>query len=869
MADFTDKVQTILNESIQLSKEFSNQLVHPAHILMVLLEDESQFLKSALSRSNADLLTFEKLVKELLQKQPQQHPIDKVELHPLSMRAIQKAEELKKQQHDSFIAVDHLVLGLIEVDDIANILQKSNTTKQMLTKTITQIRGNKRVDSKEGDANYEALQKYAVNLTALAAQGKLDPVIGRLNEINRVIEILCRKTKNNAVLVGPAGVGKTAIVEGLAMRIANHDVPSTLNVQIHSLDLGALISGAKYRGEFEERLKAVLNEIKQADGKIILFIDEIHQIVGAGKTEGAMDAANLLKPMLARGELRCIGATTIEEYRKYIEKDAAFERRFQVVKVDEPSKEEAISVLRGLKEKYESHHGVQILDDAIIQAVLLSTRYISGRYLPDKAIDLLDEACASTRVQLDSQPIEIDSLERIILQLQIEATALLKEQDNKSKERLQIVNEEIGKLQEQLHPLKLRYQQEKQRVDQSRQIQQKIEELKTKQVLATRKGDLALAADLQYYAIPDLESQLVEAQQKELQNKNLPSMLTEVVTGIQITKVVSKWTGIPVERLSASEIDKLLQLQSLLSMRVIGQEQACKAVSEAVLRSRAGLSRPGAPTGSFLFAGATGTGKTELAKSIAFELFNDDKHMVRLDMSEFMEPHSVSKLIGAPSGYIGYDDTNQLCEQVRQRPYNVVLFDEIEKAHPQVLNILLQILDDGHLTDSHGRTVNFTECVIILTTNVGYQYLRQNMTPEIKELVMNEVKNAFKPEFLNRLDDIIIFNKLNKITLSQIIRQELSRIERRLVDKEIKIKISDVGVDLVLGKCYDEAYGARPVKRWLEKNLTTLLSRLIISGKLLDKSDVIIEGQEKDYEMMHDDNVYYEDGLAFHVKQRE
>eukprot|EP00835_Amoeboradix_gromovi_P005190 NODE_465_length_8145_cov_0.434999.p1 type:complete len:873 gc:universal NODE_465_length_8145_cov_0.434999:2978-5596(+) len=872
MSDFTDKVQVILNESIQLAKQFSNQYVHPSHILLCLLEDESQFLKSAISRSNGDLLTFEKLIKQLVQKQPQQHPIDKVELHPLSTKAIQKAEELKKKQHDSFIAIDHLVLGLVDLEDISNILQQSNLTKQMFTKTIEQIRGNKRIDSQSDDANYEALKKYAIDMTELAVQGKLDPVIGRLNEINRVIEIMCRKSKNNAVLIGPGGVGKTAIVEGLCMRIANNDVPSSLKVKVFSLDLGALVAGAKYRGEFEERLKAVLKEVKDNHGKIILFIDEIHQLVGAGKTDGAMDAANLLKPMLARGELRCIGATTLEEYRKYIEKDGALERRFQQVYVSEPSKEDAISILRGLKEKYESHHGVRILDSAIIQAVMLSSRYITERYLPDKAIDLLDEACASTRVQLDSQPIEIDSLERRILQLQIEATALKQEQDQRSLDRLSIVHQEISKLQEQLSPLKLKYQSEKGRIDELQLLQQKYEELKVKVMLAERSNDLSKAADLKYYAIPEIESKLLQLQQKQKESRveSDESYLTEVVSEQQITNVVSKWTGIPVDKLSRSEIDKLLKLQQHLSQRVIGQAEAVKAVSEAILRSRAGLGRPNQPTGSFLFAGSTGTGKTELSKAIAYELFNDDKHMVRIDMSEFMESHSVSKLIGAPSGYVGYEDSNMLCELIRRRPYNVVLFDEIEKAHPSVLNILLQILDDGRLTDSHGRVVSFTECVIILTTNVGYQFLQSVQTPEIKQLVMQEIKSTFRPEFLNRLDDIVIFNKLSRNDLELIITKELGLLMARMGDRKITIEASQSAIDVILNRSYDEAYGARPVKRWLEKRLTTLLSRLIIGGKLLDNSAVYLEGHENNYDMMLDEeNCYYEDGLAFHVKHSD
>ena len=860
MAEFTDKVTTVLNDSIQLAKTFSNQYVHPTHILLVLLEDEAQFLKSALSRSNADLLLFEKLIKEHVQKQPQQQPIDKVELHPLSQRAIQKADAIKQQQHDSYIAVDHLVLGLIDLQDIEDILKQCHTSKAMFVKTLQQIRGSKRVDSKTDDENYEALKKYAIDMTALAEQGKLDPVIGRLQEINRIVEIMCRKSKNNAILIGNGGVGKTAVVEALCMRIANNDVPSTLKCRVFALDLGALVAGAKYRGEFEERLKAVLSELKQNQGKVILFIDEIHQLVGAGKSDGAMDAANLLKPMLARGELRCIGATTLEEFRTFIEKDSALERRFQQVYVEEPSKEEAISILRGLKEKYESHHGVRILDAAIIQSVVLSSRYITERYLPDKAIDLLDEACASIRVQLDSQPVEIDSLERRILQLQIEATALKQETNEQSQIRLQQVQQEISQLEEEKQPLLLKYQSQKSRVDHSRQVQQKIEELKTKALLAERQGDLSKVADLKYYAIPDLESKLQQIEQQTTEN----DMLKEIVDESQITKVVSRWTGIPVNRLSQSEQQKLLHLGDALKQRVIGQDHAIHSVVEAILSSRAGLSRPNMPTGSFLFAGSTGTGKTELSKALAKELFNDENHMVRIDMSEFMEAHSVSKLIGAPSGYVGYEDGNMLSELIRRRPYNVVLFDEIEKAHPSVLNVLLQILDDGRLTDSHGRTVRFTETVIILTTNVGYQYLGGKLTPEVTQQVMQAIKQTFKPEFLNRLDDIVVFNSLTKLDLKQIVLKEIGLLTNRLQDKQITIEMTDAAIDLVLTKSYDEAYGARPVKRYIEKTLTSLLSRLIISGKLPDHSKVVIDQQERDYDMMVD-NSYAQDGLVFIV----
>ncbi|KAF9161991.1 hypothetical protein DFQ26_003973 [Actinomortierella ambigua] len=863
---FTEKTEKTLGQAQELASEFSNSQISPIHIVSAMMDESqegpgSSLLKSIINKAGGVPQEIERNFKKLLVRLPTQSPapVD-IGFSPQALQLLRKAQEYQKKQKDSFISVDHVILALTDDPICWKVFTDAGITKVAFENAIHQTRGNRRVDSKSAEEGYEALSKYAIDMVALAEQGKLDPVIGRDDEIRRVIRVLSRRTKNNPVLIGEPGVGKTAVVEGLAQRIVRKDVPVSLQCRLFSLDMGALIAGAKYRGEFEERLKAVLKEVKESEQGIILFIDEIHLVLGAGKTDGAMDAANLLKPMLARGELRCIGATTLDEYRQHVEKDPAFERRFQQVMVGEPSLTDTISILRGLKERYETHHGVKVTDAALVTAATLAHRYITSRFLPDKAIDLMDEACANTRVQLDSQPELIDQLERRHLQLEVEATALSKEKDPASQQRLLKVREEMSKISEELKPLKLKYELDKNRINEVRDLSQKLQDLKTKAEEAERNYDLAKAADIRYYAIPDLEKKIATATAERAKQeaeqmvavasgqKIEGALVTDVVGPDQITEVVSRWTGIPVQRLNKSQVERLLQLGDRLGQRVVGQDDAVEAVAEAVLRSRAGMAKEHAPTGSFLFLGPTGVGKTELAKALAHELFDDENMMIRFDMSEYMESHSVARLIGAPPGYVGHDEGGQLTEAVRRRPYSVVLFDEIEKAANNVLNILLQILDDGRLSDSKGRTVDMSNCVIILTSNVGYQHLQHasakgsgGISEETRELVMRDVKNHFKPEFLNRLDDIILFSPLGREQLSKIVRAQLKVIERRLDSKNIKLHITDGAVQKVLNDAWDPLYNARPLRRYLEKQIVTKVSRLLLSGELTEYQTVLVD----------------------------
>ena len=847
---WTQKAQEALQRARQIAVRYAQQQVDVPHLLQALLDDGEGLAVSLLQRVGVPVTQLRARVEEALNELPRisgSVEEGKIYVTQTLNELVVRAGDMAARLKDEYLSVEHLLLAMADSGKKATcgrLLADFGATTSKLLTALKEVRGNQRVTTDNPEGQYEALKKYGNDLVELAKSGKLDPVIGRDTEIRHVIRILSRKTKNNPVLIGEPGVGKTAIVEGLAQRIVRGDVPEGIkDCTIFALDMTALMAGAKYRGEFEERLKAVLNEIKAAEGRIILFIDEIHTIVGAGKTEGSSDAGNMLKPMLARGELHCIGATTLDEYRKYMEKDAALERRFQPVQVDAPSVEDTISILRGLKERFERHHNVRIQDAALVSAAVLSDRYIQDRFLPDKAIDLLDEACASIRTEMDSMPAELDEITRKVTRLEIEETALKKEKDAASKSRLQELRKELAELKSKSDEMMARWQAEKKALEQTKTLREQLEAARVDYDRAERHADHTKAAELKYGKIPDLERKLKEAQ--ELATTNT-SMLHEEVTTEEIAEAVSRWAGIPVTKLMEGEREKLLKLADILHLRVVGQNEAVDAVADAVLRSRAGIKNRQRPMGAFLFLGPTGVGKTELAKTLAAELFDSEAAMVRIDMSEYMEKHTVSRLVGAPPGYIGYEEGGQLTEAVRRKPYSVVLLDEIEKAHPDVFNILLQVLDDGRLTDSHGRTVSFRNAVIILTSNIGSEFLAAEGDTEISENVRKQVmdllKASFRPEFLNRLDEVVLFKPLGKEQISAIVRLQLEDLRKRLAEQELTLKLDDAAIGWLAEKGFDPVYGARPVKRAIQRELETPIARKIIAGTFPPASTIHVTG---------------------------